>query len=340
MTLTWCVDLKTYTQKSFPPWTWPAATSHVACAKPSKTKHPICYPRSNSELPMAHRTKPFVGSREPSKSFRNVDLPENNLHITTSFTIPRSCQARLHIPISSRLPYLLHWAPQSPLVSHNPRQSPGSAPAKKTLKQKKRQLVSSRQCAVVCNVAIHTSHGLVEYSVRRVAETCLDHRDAWGTSLINRAMRMAGDHRRSISSSGRLLSLGSITAKICSFAIFYQWLSFNVVQLLVVPCQWDYVIQGVNTCTLEQTPPKIEEIAESKMGTGRRQCRCCWKFKLQVGVVVICSQLQRILWIAYVSWNSLFWIPENSLVTPSLKFCDCVLWLLHKLQYIEAEPSI
>ena len=138
MTLTWCVDLKTYTQKSFPPWTWPAATSHVACAKPSKTKHPICYPRSNSELPMAHRTKPFVGSREPSKSFRNVDLPENNLHITTSFTIPRSCQARLHIPISSRLPYLLHWAPQSPLVSHNPRQSPGSAPAKKNIKNKRK----------------------------------------------------------------------------------------------------------------------------------------------------------------------------------------------------------
>lgn len=31
MTLTWCVDLKTYTQKSFPPCTWQAATSHVAC---------------------------------------------------------------------------------------------------------------------------------------------------------------------------------------------------------------------------------------------------------------------------------------------------------------------
>ena len=74
MTLTWCVDLKTYTQKSVPPCTWPAATSHVACgigwnrilsgkmephmtgAKASKTKHqkhpswydPICHPHSNS----------------------------------------------------------------------------------------------------------------------------------------------------------------------------------------------------------------------------------------------------------------------------------------------------
>ena len=63
---------------------------------------------------------------------------------------------------------------------------------------------------------------------------------------------------------------------------------------------WWFLVSGITWFKVltpalsSKSPPKIEEIAESKMGTGRRQCRCCWKFKLQVGVVVICSQLQRI----------------------------------------------
>ena len=120
---------------------------------------------------------------------------------------------------------------------------------------------------------------------------------------------MAGDlHSRSISSSGgRLLSLGSVTAKICNFAIFCQWLSFNVVQFQTScdSLSVGYVIQGVNTCeNLHRRSKKSQN--PSKMGTGRRQCRCCWKFKLQVGVVVICSpELQRIL-MNFVCFMKLF----------------------------------
>ncbi len=77
---------------------------------------------------------------------------------------------------------------------------------------------------------------------------------------------MAGDlHSRSVSSSGgRLLSLGSVTAaKICNFAIFCRWLSFNVVQFQTSCDSLSVGLRDSRCKHLRKSPLKIEEIAES-----------------------------------------------------------------------------